>query len=220
MSTKQKTAFRGEAPQGLPSHLPDGERLLWQGVPDWRTLAMRVFHLRGLALYFGAIVAWCIVSGLMDSEPLTDLALTAAKVAGMGLVPIGVLALYSWGVGRSTVYSITNKRVVVQMGLVVPVTMNLPFAKVESAALRDGKSGFGDISLLLRDETRIAYLMLWPHARPWRMAQAEPTLRGIPDAAHVARILGRALAASADMPVAVMAVQERPDVGAEMPAAA
>lgn len=220
MSTKQKTAFRGEAPQGLPSHLPDGERLLWQGVPDWQTMAMRVFHLRGLALYFGAIVAWCIVSGLMDSEPLTDLALTAAKVAGMGLVPIGVLALYSWGVGRSTVYSITNKRVVVQMGLVVPVTMNLPFAKVESAALRDGKSGFGDISLLLRDETRIAYLMLWPHARPWRMAQAEPTLRGIPDAAHVARILGRALAASADMPVAVMAVQERPDVGAEMPAAA
>ena len=220
MSTKQKTAFRGEAPQGLPAQLPEGERLLWQGVPDWRTLALRVFHLRGLALYFGAILAWCVVSGLLDGTPAAELAVTAAKVAGMGLVPIGVLALYSWGVGRSTVYSVTNKRVVVQMGLVVPMTMNLPFAKVESAAMRDGKSGFGDISLLLRGEDRIAYLMLWPHARPWRMARAEPTLRGIPDVAHVGRILGRALAASADMPAPVTAAQERPGVGAEVPAAA
>jgi len=220
MSTKQKTAFRGEAPQGLPSQLPDGERLLWQGVPDWRTLALRVFRIRGLALYFGAIVAWCVVSGLMDGEPLADLALTAAKVAGMGTVPILVLTLYSWGVGRSTVYSITNKRVVLQMGLVVPMTMNLPFAKVESAALRDGKAGFGDICLLLRGEDRLAYLMLWPHARPWRMARAEPALRAIPDVAHVGRILARALAASADMPVQVAMPQDRPGVGAQAPVAA
>ena len=214
------TAFRGEAPQGLPSRLPDGERLLWQGVPDWRVLALRVFRIRGLAVYFGVIVAWCLVSGLMEGTPAAALALNTAKLAGMGLVPILVLTGYSWGVGRSTVYSITNKRVVIQMGLVLPMTMNLPFAQVESASLRDGKGGFGDICLSLSPGIRLAYLMLWPHARPWRMARAEPTLRGIPDVAHVGQVLGRALAASADMPAPVLAQQDHPGVGAQAPVAA
>lgn len=219
MSARQ-TSFRGEAPQGLPSQLPEGERLLWQGVPDWRTLALQVFHIRGLAIYFGAIVAWCVVSGLMDGTPATELAILAAKVGGMGLVPIVVLTLYSWGVGRSTVYSITSKRVVIQMGLVVPMTMNLPFAKLESAALRDGKAGIGDICLSLCGNDRLAYLMLWPHARPWRMARSEPSLRAIPDVAHVGRILGRALAVSADMPAPVLAQQDHPGASAEAPVAA
>ena len=214
------TAFRGEAPQGLPSRLPEGERLLWQGVPDWRVLALRVFHIRGLAIYFGVIVAWCLVSGLMDSTPVAALAASTAKLAGMGLVPVAVLTLYSWGVGRSTVYSITNKRVVVQIGLVLPMTMNLPFAKVDSASLRVGKGGFGDICLSLHPRDRLAYLMLWPHARPWRMARAEPALRAIPDAAHVGQVLGRALAASADMPAPVLAQQDHPGVGAQAPVAA
>lgn len=214
------TAFRGEAPQGLPSCLPAGERLLWQGVPDWRTLAMRVFRIRGLAIYFGAIVTWCLVSGLTDGTPGAELALSTAKLAGMGLVPIVVLTLYSWGVSRSTVYSITSKRIVIQMGLVVPMTMNLPFAKVDSASFREGKSGFGDVSLSLHPGDRLAYLMLWPHARPWRMARAEPTLRAIPDVVHVGRILGRALAASADMPAPILAPQDHVGAGAQSPVAA
>jgi hypothetical protein len=37
-------------------------------------------------------------------------------------------------------------------------------------------------------ETRISYLMSWPHVRPWRMARTQPALRCIPDAQNVARI--------------------------------
>jgi hypothetical protein len=216
----RQTAFRGEAPQGLPSRLPDDERLLWQGVPAWRTVALRVFHIRGLALYFGAILAWCLVSGLMDGTPAGELALLTAKVAGAGLVPIVVLTLYSWGVGRSTIYSITNKRVVFQMGLVLPLTINLPFAKVDSASMRAGKDGIGDICLSLHPGDRLAWFMLWPHARPWRMARSEPALRAIPDAAHVGQLLGRALAASAEQSAPVMAPQDHPGVGAPAPVAA
>ncbi len=219
MSARQ-TAFRGEAPQGLPSRLPEDERLLWQGVPDWRTVALRVFHIRGLALYFGAILAWCLVSGLMDGTPAGELAFLMAKFAGAGLVPIAVLTLYSWGVGRSTVYSITNKRVVFKMGLVLPLTINLPFTKVDSASMRVGKDGIGDICLSLRPGDRLAWFMLWPHARPWRMARSEPALRAIPDAAHVGQLLGRALAASAEQPAPVMAPQDHPGVGAPAPVAA
>jgi len=219
MSARQ-TAFRGEAPQGLPGKLPEGEQLLWQGVPDWRTVAQRVFHVRGLALYFGAIAAWSLASGLMGGAPVLEVAVDTGKVVGAGMVPILFLTLYSWGVGRSTVYSITNKRVVLQMGLVVPMTINVPFSKIESASMRDGKAGNGDICLALRKGDRLAWFMLWPHARPWRMAVTEPSLRAIPDVAHVGQVLGRALAASAEMPAPVMTLQDQGTVGAQAPVAA
>ena len=35
-----------EAALGLPEPLPRGERLLWQGAPDWRVMAREAMHLR------------------------------------------------------------------------------------------------------------------------------------------------------------------------------
>ncbi len=190
-----------ESLRGLPERLPEGERLLWQGAPDWRRMALNVFHIRGLALYFGAIIAYCLAAAAMDGTPLQDAALSTAKLAGAALVPIGFLTAYAWLVGRSTTYTITDQRVVMQFGLALPMTINLPFRKIESAELKLRANGFGDISLLLNSADRLAYLVLWPHARPWRLGQAEPTFRAVPDVGRVGQLLARALAASADMPV-------------------
>ena len=41
-------------------------------------------------------------------------------------------------------------------------------------------------------DTRLSYLMCWPHVRPWHMAKTQPALRCIPDAARVAQILSDA----------------------------
>ena len=95
---------------GLPERLPEGERLLWQGRPDWRVLARRVFHLRPLALYFGAILAF---SGLNVRPPRhagdRGPARTALLIAGWSLVPFALVTLYAWGIGRSTVYTVTTE---------------------------------------------------------------------------------------------------------------
>ncbi len=188
-------------PRGLPERLPDGERLLWQGAPDWRVLARHAFHVRGLAAYFGVIVAYSFGSAALGGTPLAHAALSAAELAGVALVPVAFLLAYAWAVGRATVYSITNRRVVIRIGLALPVTINLPFGKIEAAALNGRGNGFGDISLLLSAGNKVAYLVLWPHARPWRLARPEPMLRAFPDAGRVGQLLARALAASADMPV-------------------
>ena len=45
-----------EAAPGLPERLPAGERILWQGAPDWRALALHAFHVRKLAIYFAAMM--------------------------------------------------------------------------------------------------------------------------------------------------------------------
>ena len=55
-----------EAAPGLPSALPPGERILWQGAPDWRSLAVHAFHVRKIALYFVFMLAVQALN-LMDS---------------------------------------------------------------------------------------------------------------------------------------------------------
>ena len=91
------------------------------------------------------------------------------------------------------------------IGLAVPMTVNLPFSRIAGAGLRCYPNGAGDIPLQLLPHEKIGYLMLWPHARPWRMARTEPMLRALAQAEPVAAILGRALAAYAGLPVVVPA---------------
>jgi hypothetical protein len=46
-----------EVAPGLPSALPPGERVVWQGPPDWRSLAVHAFHVRKIAVYFALMLA-------------------------------------------------------------------------------------------------------------------------------------------------------------------
>lgn len=188
-------------PRGLPERLPDGERLIWQGAPDWRLLARSALHVRGLAAYFGVIVALCAALSIQGGASLAESAASTLRLASLALVPLGLAMLYAWMVSRATVYTITSRRVVMHIGLALPVTINMPFQMIDAASLNVRADGSGDICLLLDSGNRLAYLVLWPHARPWRIARTEPMLRALPDAARVGQLLSRALAASAGAPV-------------------
>jgi hypothetical protein len=178
-----------EPARGLPEALPDGEVLLWQGSPDWRDLARRVFHVRKLVLYFSAIL---LIRGLTSWSNGDAAGVIAGSV--LGLLPIaalgiGLLMLFAWLYGRTTVYTLTSRRVVMRIGIVLSVTLNLPLQRIEAADLR-GKAGeTGDIALRLLEGEKIAYLHLWPHARPWRLARPEPMLRSLKDASALAELL-------------------------------
>ena len=202
LADKARPEARPAPLRGLPERLPDGERLLWQGAPDWRQLATRALRLKGLAAYFGVIIALSAALSLHGSASVAATALSSARFALVALVPLALLALYAALVGRATVYSITSRRVVMHIGLALPVTMNLPFAMIDAAASNIEPDGTGDIVLSLHPSARLAYLVLWPHARPWQFSRAEPMLRALPDAARAAQVLARALAASTAASVA------------------
>lgn len=186
--------------RGIPGRLPEGERLLWQGAPAWWPLAIRAYRVRALAIYFGALAALGLVAGLRDG-------LTAAE-ALHGLVPLillaftalGIVTLLAWLSARATVYSITTRRVIIQGGAALPVTVNLPFATVAAANVKLHGDGTGDIALCLMPPHRVSYALMWPHVRPWHFRAPEPSLRSIRAPAEVAQILARALAAAAGMP--------------------
>ena len=179
--------------RGLPSRLPPGERLLWQGAPSWWSVAKHIFHVRGMAGYLGAVLAWTIGSGVYYGTLTPGL---AARYVAVTLVPVVLALAYAWMVGRVTVYTITDRRVVLKIGMILPMSFNLPYARIEGASIKQRSSGTGDISLLLNAGDRLAYLVLWPHVRPWRAKRSEPSFRCVPDVERVGKILAQALTAS------------------------
>ena len=182
------------AARGLPERLPAGEHLLWQGAPGVRALLRHAFHLRAVAAYFGIIIALSAVSIAGRGASAHATAHSLLHRLGLAVVPLVLMAVYAWAIRRSTVYSVTNRRVVLSFGIALPVTFNIPFARIAAAGLRTHPGGAGDIPLQLMAGEKLSYFVLWPHARPWRMARTEPMLRCVPDAAAASAILGAALA--------------------------
>jgi hypothetical protein len=195
--------FAFEPIPGLPALPPEGETILWQGSPDWRGLAWRAFHLREVTCYFGALVAAQPVLALVQGTPLAATLLPMTWLALAGSVAAGLLAGLAYLAARGTVYSITSRRLVLRFGIALPMTINLPFALVAQAGLKLRRGGNGDIPVGLVPGERISYIVLWPHARPWRLARPEPMLRELPEAERVAGILARALAAHAGSAVSL-----------------
>jgi uncharacterized membrane protein len=189
--------FEFEPIPGLPALLPAGEKLLWQGSPGWKSLAVRAYHVRKVAVYFMVLVIWRILVGLNEGHTAGAILLSCLFLLALGTVGSGVLALLAYLNARSTVYSITSRRVLLRHGIAVPLTMNVPLKLIDKAALKYFANGTGDISLTLTRRERLGYMISWPHVRPGKITRPEPSLRGLADARAAAEILGAALAAEA-----------------------
>lgn len=190
-----------EPVRGLPERLPPGEAVLWQGAPDWRSLARHALKLPWIAAYFVALAVWRGWAMLAEQSSLGEAAIGALWMILLGLVPVVLMAIYAVLVARTSVYTLTTRRLVLRVGVALPFTINLPYGAVHSAGLKLHGDGTGDIVLGLAKPHRVAWLMLWPHLRPWRMRDPQPMLRGLADAEQAAQILARSLAATAGQAV-------------------
>lgn len=202
--------FGYEPVPGLPEVLPTGERILWQGRPVWSSFARHAFHLVPLAIYFIALAAWRLASALEDGLAAFDVAQAAlwpVALGGLLVVAAGLVGRYA---ASTTLYTITNRRVVFRIGMALTVSVNLPFAVIGSAALRRHRDGTGDITLAILRPARVSWVMFWPHTRPWRLRTPQPMLRNVAEPEKVAQILGRALAAANAMPVAAVTSDHAP----------
>ncbi len=181
-----------EAAYGLPEPLPQGESILWQGAPDVRDMAVRVFHIKKVAVYF--VVLMAVRGSYLYSQGADNLTIAAGVllVAGLSLTAMAALGLLAWLTARTTAYTLTDQRVVMRIGIVLTLTFNLPLKQIQTAGLQLCSKGFGDIPLALSGGNRIGYINLWPHARPFRLANPEPMLRCIPDAHAFASLLQQA----------------------------
>ncbi|UZK66643.1 photosynthetic complex putative assembly protein PuhB [Sphingomonas sp. M1-B02] len=185
------TEYENEPIPGLPGIPPAGEQILWQGSPDWRVLARTAFHTRLVAAYFVLLTAWALISALAQGVGGPGDLLGAGMTALVGVIGVGLLHLLAWGSARTTIYTLTNRRIVLRIGMALPKCINLPLALVGAVDLAARADGSGDMPLTIRGQQKLGYLALWPHARPWKLARPQPMLRAIPKAADVAALIAR-----------------------------
>jgi Bacterial PH domain len=178
---------------GLPEDLPEGETLLWQGAPSWVSVARRVYHAHWVAIYFAVLLAWRASSSYAAGDSMAAFAVQSIPLAIVATLALGLLGLLSWLTQRTTIYSITSRRLVMRYGIAMPIRMNIPFAQIGSADLNTHADGTGDIALVTSGASHLAYLHLWPHVRPWYVTKTQPMMRSLANPSGVANILSKAL---------------------------
>ncbi len=181
-----------EAAPGLPEPLPAGEHIVWQGRPRPLAMARQALWLDGIAVYFAALLVWRLAEGQLDGESAGTTALALARMLMPMSLATGLLLGLGWLMARTTLYTLTSRRVVMRIGVVLGITYNLPLSHIATARLKPHRDGTGDLALVLTGGDRIAYLHLWPHVRPWHLKSTEPSLRALPDAAVAAERLTQA----------------------------
>ena len=191
--------FAVEPIEGLPERPPEGEQILWQGRPDTIALAREALNLNWIIGYFGVLAAWRFIT-VVDLMPIGQAIGATVPFILLGLIVCALLYAVALIQARATMYTITSSRIAMRIGAALTLTINLPYRELGNAALDLRKNGTGTIALDTTGATKISYLVLWPHARPWRFGNTQPALRCIPDAERVARILADAAEARISTP--------------------
>ncbi|MFP4160707.1 MAG: photosynthetic complex putative assembly protein PuhB [Ectothiorhodospira sp.] len=180
--------------RGLPELPPRGEHILWQGAPHWGTLAVRAFHVRKVLFYLALLIllrGWYTWSA---SQSLTAAIGSTSFLVTLSITAVGLLLLLAWLMARATVYTVTDRRIVLRFGVALQMSVNLPYSVIRSASVKLYRDGTGDIPLVLEPPEKVSYIIMWPHVRPWRWMVPQPMLRGVPNGRRVAEILSEAMA--------------------------
>jgi hypothetical protein len=184
--------FAVEPVRGLPEKPPAGEIILWQGRPDTWALAKEALNLWWIMGYFALLAIWRVAASAAD-YPLAQALTHAIPFVVIGALTAGIILLIAWVQAKATVYTVTSARVAMRVGAALTITLNLPYTRIEAADLDLKKSGTGTIAFRTAGETKLSYLVLWPHVRPWHAKHTQPALRCIADAERVARMIGEAV---------------------------
>lgn len=181
-----------EAAPGLPELLPEGEHIVWQAAPDWKQLAIHAFHVRKIAIYFSLMWLLQLAHFLDQGETTAYIVKQCGTSLVLAVVALGLLSISAYYAAQTALYTLTNRRVVMRIGIVLSLTFNVPLRRIEAADLGRINDDSGDIALQLNSADRIAWLHLWPHARAWHVKQPQPTMRCLPDAEKLAHALAQA----------------------------
>lgn len=173
------------------------ERLLWEGSPSFASMAVRLYHIRLVAAYGVLLTFADIVQAKLHGQTLWP-ALEAALPGTLTTFgAVAIFAALAWCSARTTRYSVTTHRVIMQCGLALPKTINIPLPQIAGVAVRVRSDGTGDVTVKPRPGSKLMYLKLWPFTRPWYFSVPEPMLRDVPSAGYVASMLSRNVAAAA-----------------------
>ena len=125
--------FAFEPIRGLPERPPEGEVILWQGQPNWLRLTVDSLNLWWVLAYFIFLFVWRFIS-VSDLMPFDQALLVSFPFLALALIVTLLLMLVGFIQAKATVYTITNKRIVMRIGAARTLTLILAFTEIAKAA--------------------------------------------------------------------------------------
>lgn len=178
---------------GLPGRLPDGEYIVWQGKPDTNIVMTRLLRARWIAGYFALAAAWSLAVGINNQDVAWQLLGRISFIAVAALIVFALMWLYARAVAKTSLYTITNKRLVMRIGIALSASFNLPFKQIAGADFRQGADHAGDLALTLRPGHGLSGSVFFPHQRGGLWRKLSPQLICLEDIKAVADILAQQL---------------------------
>jgi len=148
--------FAFEPIRGLPERPPEGEVILWQGQPNWLRLTVDSLNVWWVLGYFIFLFVWRFIS-VSDLMPIGQALLVSFPFLALAMIVTLLLMLVGYILARTTVYTITNKRVVMRIGAALTVTLNLPFTEIENAAIASSSGNFGSIAIDTKKDAKFSF---------------------------------------------------------------
>jgi membrane protein YdbS with pleckstrin-like domain len=155
------------APGGVPSApvlppLPAVEETLWKGTPAWTVLAGHVIGL-ALTLILLPVLTHAAAVRSVDLEGASRITragwLLTAILLLVQLVIFGVALLQL----RSTLYTVTNQRVIIETGLIAKALSEIDLRYVDDSQFSQGvlhrMLGIGNVTLYSSDTTTPVYML-------------------------------------------------------------
>jgi hypothetical protein len=189
----------GHDERPVPHRLLPEERVLWTGRPCWRAVARDVLHVRLVALYLAVVIVWGAVDDRSSGLGLLEAVKAALPSLVLGLMVLGGCLALARAIARTTRYTVTSERFLMEFGVALQANLSLPWRRVARVSLAVARDGTGSIPLTLKPGQALSALKLWPHVRLPRygasFGAAQPMLRGVPDAAQVGALIARSVRA-------------------------
>jgi hypothetical protein len=170
-------------PDGEVSRLPAGERVLWSGAPDQRSLARYFLRERWVLGFVAVSCAIGVGDALQHGGDTMVPRLVGVTTLSAILVAIAVVSIrfFAWRIATSSKYVVTDKRVFFNIGMVLRADANIPFSSVDGVDLLRRSDGSADLMVSLSDAQEIPWLLLFPHMT-WRGSRrGRPTFRALKD---------------------------------------
>ena len=181
-----KTKF--EAPKNILDAIPNGESILWKGRPSLWGFSWNLFGLKWITLYLSMLsivsVARFFASDFYTAFYVDFLPFFLSGIFA-SIILIGLSATQTY----STVYIITENRVIIKTGAALSFLISMPFKKIKEVNLQKRGASIGTISFELLSEKRVPYISCWPSVRPWKFKRTQPAFSCIGSVDEVATIL-------------------------------
>ena len=181
-----KTKF--EAPKNILDAIPNGESILWKGRPSLWGFSWNLFGLKWITLYLSMLsivsVARFFASDFYTAFYVDFLPFFLSGIFA-SIILIGLAAIQAY----STVYIITENRVIIKTGAALSFLISMPFKKIKEVNLQKRGASIGTISFDLFSKKRVPYISCWPSVRPWKFKKTQPAFSCVRSVDEVATIL-------------------------------